>query len=290
MRFASRVTSPAPFKVPRPRTSGWNTPCEGNFYSASGATVKPKIRKWLTFAGGVIPPPTVASTYYPQSRQLPGERPFSLSQELDGERLVCYKNTRTLSSQLGLGIAMKNVLGVSSFGQTIAFLVPGFVVLLGGSYHSSTIKAWLKIGEGAPAVSGFLFAALASIAAGMAISAVRRLVIDKFIATIFRADKGDLDFAGLSSNVTAFQFVNENHYRYYQYYANMLLAVIIAYVARLTGLCAAGKLAWDTRETLLLLAIIAVEIVLGFGAWDARRKFYQHARSILTAPVTGRRR
>ena len=73
---------------------------------------------------------------------------------------------------------MKDV-SPGNFGVLIAFVLPGFVVLWGVSYFSATVRLWLSGAGTTPTIGGFMFGTLASVAAGVTVSTVRWLVIDK---------------------------------------------------------------------------------------------------------------
>lgn len=177
---------------------------------------------------------------------------------------------------------MKLKSDTGNFGVVIAFLVPGFVSLLGVRYHSDIIKQFFNIDEtNAPTVGGFLYATLSSVAAGVTISSLRWILIDIIICKIFKVKKRELDFKRLVGKEEAFSFINENHYRYYQYYANMLVAIFIAYILRIVVVCGGEVYFWNKREMVLLVGFLMIEIVLGIGAWDTRRKFYERAEAIL---------
>lgn len=173
--------------------------------------------------------------------------------------------------------------GAESFGVVIAFLAPGFVALWGASYHVVIIREWLSIREGsAPVIGGFLFITLASIATGVAVSGFRWVMIDTLWCGICKAKKYEFNFKNLPGREDAFSLINENHYRYYLYYANMLIAVLITYVSRFFARCFQEQDLLNKREFFLLVAMFIVEIVLGIGAWDARRKFYERGKDILS--------
>jgi len=66
-----------------------------------------------------------------------------------------------------------------NFGLIIAYLVPGFVALWGASYHSPTVRAWLAADpSSSPTVGGLFYGTLASISAGMVVTAFRWALID----------------------------------------------------------------------------------------------------------------
>ena len=122
-----------------------------------------------------------------------------------------------------------NELSGKNFGLVIAYLLPGFVTLWGVSYFSPTVDSWIVTSQqGAPTVAGFLYVTLASLAAGLTISAVRWAMVD----TLHHAtgiDPPAWDFARLDERLKGFLALVENQYRYYQFYSNMFIAVAFAY-------------------------------------------------------------
>lgn len=123
-----------------------------------------------------------------------------------------------------------------NFGLLIAYVIPGFVVLWGFSYPSETIREWLQ-GSGAagPSVGGAVFVLIASIACGMAANAVRWVTIDQ-VHHYSGLPRPSWDDSRLQEHLQAFDYLVENHFRYYQFYAAGLVAVLTAYAAwRLSG-------------------------------------------------------
>src|SRR5687768_14627407 len=67
----------------------------------------------------------------------------------------------------------------ASFGPLIAYLVPGATVLFGVSRFSPTLRTWFAATPiDSPTIGGFLYLTLASLTAGMTITAVRWAVLD----------------------------------------------------------------------------------------------------------------
>lgn len=87
-----------------------------------------------------------------------------------------------------------------------------------------------------------------------------------------------MKFASLKDKdrYAAFAGVIENHYRYYQYYANTLVAVICSAVAY--AFSGAGRLS----AGLVLLGSLGLAIPLFFGSRDALKKYYDRANAILS--------
>src|SRR6266511_2637234 len=91
-----------------------------------------------------------------------------------------------------------------NFGLLIAYMIPGLIVVWGVGYVSPTVANWLGAAPpDAPTVGGFLYITIASVAAGLIVSAVRWLLIDTLHHwTGIRPP--DWDFARLSSQMTPF--------------------------------------------------------------------------------------
>ncbi len=163
-----------------------------------------------------------------------------------------------------------------NFGIVIAFILPGFVCLWGASCWSSTVAGWLTVVPTANAtVGGFLYASLGSLTAGLTASAVRWAVVDTAHHRT-GVQPPEWDFAKLQEKLEAFDALVENHYRYYQFYANMLVAVAFASGCDLFS----GK-----REFLLsawsITGLIFIEAVFLAGSRDALRKYYARAERLL---------
>lgn len=124
-----------------------------------------------------------------------------------------------------------------NFGVIIAFLLPGFLFLWGLSFSFDEVAKWLVVSakDKAPTVGGFLYATLASLAIGLLISAVRWLIIDR-IHSLTGVSEPDITFTNLKDKdrYAAFLGAVDNHYRYYQYYANTLVAILAAFITYLT--------------------------------------------------------
>jgi hypothetical protein len=168
-----------------------------------------------------------------------------------------------------------------NFGAIIAFLLPGFLLLwlLSLSNIGNTeIGAWLKSFSD-PSVSGFLYVTLASLALGLIISAVRWAVIDQILRRYYfrrhRKHLPKIDFAKLGdpNKFAVFQQANENHYRYYQYYSNTLVAIVV------------GFLVYQFRSTewapvLVWVIFGALTVVLFLASKDCLFKYHERASEI----------
>lgn len=170
-------------------------------------------------------------------------------------------------------------LTTNNFGLTIAYLIPGFVVVASTADRLPLVAGWLdgSVAQ-SPTVGGFLFITIASVTAGLILSVIRWLTMDVIHHhTGIRPPK--LDFAQLSKGLTAFEAVVDNHFRYYQAYTDLFLALVIVLslhpnfpqtvgVTSITGYFVAG--------TLL--------VILFFASRDALHKYYDRTLAVLNSP------
>jgi hypothetical protein len=164
------------------------------------------------------------------------------------------------------------------FGLTIAYVLPGFVGLWGTSSLWPELSNLLAVlPQANPSIATFLFAVLASLAAGLTLSAVRWALID-FFHHRTGVPFPNPDFSKVQERLEAFKFAVEVYYRYYQFYANMFVAIGIAAVCRM----AAGM-----RPNLTLIALgIGLEVVLLVASRDALSRYYTRVAQLLgTRPM-----
>ena len=168
-----------------------------------------------------------------------------------------------------------------NFGVIIAFWLPGFLLLWGLSYSSRDIAFWLNKSGGAdaPTVGNFLYVTLASLAAGLLISAFRWLFVDHFLSVCGVWVKGlrrpELNMSRLVNKdvLAAFGGAVENHYRYYQYYSNTLVAVTFGFIVY----ACSEKDVWLSKLTVAVvgtgIALLLAAVILFVSITTRRRKF-----------------
>lgn len=164
-----------------------------------------------------------------------------------------------------------------TFGPLIAYLVPGATALAGLSPFLPAVQDWFAAARSdAPTVGGFLYLTVAALAAGMTVSAIRWAVLDRVHART-GLPPPDLDFSRLPGRLGEFQLLIEIHYRHYQFYANTLVAVAVAYLGyRLhVGLA---------RPGLADLAVVVLEPVFFLTSRDTLRKYYTRSAQLLSPP------
>jgi hypothetical protein len=163
----------------------------------------------------------------------------------------------------------------SNFGLLVAYVLPGFVVLLGLAAYSETVRHWLTAGGSTqPTVGGFLYVTLASVTLGLIVSTVRWGVLDRLHhATGVRAPKWN--FRGLDQKLPAFELLVESHYRYYQFYGNALVASAIAF--------GAWRIAKSAAPQAIDAAFALFELLLLAGSRDTLRKYYGRVEQLLSS-------
>lgn len=170
-----------------------------------------------------------------------------------------------------------------SFGTLLAFVAPGFVAFVAMAYHLPTAAAWLEAAQKSQQSIGvFFFAALASVALGVIVGGLRGIIADPFFCSgcLGAADSIALPKAGFAKLrdkdvLAAFQAAIENYYRYYQFYSNMAVALLLLAISRLI---AASPPPWPKWWPVVLLLLV---IVLGISAYGSLRRYAAAATEIL---------
>ncbi len=159
-----------------------------------------------------------------------------------------------------------------NFGLLIAYVLPGFTALWGLSYFSPTIQGWLGAASlDSPTVGGFLYVTLGSVGAGMTVSTIRWLVIDP-IHHRTGIRQPDWDFSRLRDTVAAFDALIEIHYRFFQFYANTSISLVITFMLRWLAI------GFRPLELLLVLATCGLFFL---GSRDTLRKYYERVGGLL---------
>jgi hypothetical protein len=164
----------------------------------------------------------------------------------------------------------------SNFGLLIAFLLPGFVALFGVSFFSETVRTWLTVASAdAPTVGGFLYVTLASLAAGLTVSTVRWAIIDT-VHHCTGVRQPNWDFSRLQDNIAAYQVLNEFHYKFYQFYGNMLISLVFVYATMRMSLGV-----WASPLGRFDIGFLLLGVVFFAGSRDALRKYYSRVEMLL---------
>lgn len=165
-----------------------------------------------------------------------------------------------------------------NFGILIAYILPGFTAIWGVSFVSTTVQSWLTVstsGLELPTVGGFLYVTLASVALGMTVSAIRWFVIDS-INEYTGLKRPAWDDSLLQANLDAFDLIVEHHYRYYQFYANSIVSILLVYAVHRLSDEMPGSFG------LLELGLIALLIVFWAMSRDTLKKYYRRSSNLFT--------
>lgn len=164
-------------------------------------------------------------------------------------------------------------ISMSNFGLVVAYLLPGFTMLWGLNDIEPTLQPWLVCqSESGPTVGGFMFVTMASIGLGVILSTVRWLLIDS-LHHHSGLPKPHWDFAVLPGRLREFEVLNEQHYRYYQFYGNMVVSLVAILIL----------LTWESgfERSGMQLLLVFVTAVLFIGSRDALRQYYRRVSALM---------
>jgi hypothetical protein len=153
----------------------------------------------------------------------------------------------------------------------IGYVLPGFTALHGLPFLPSASGPWgTAAGEGNLTFPGLLSGTVEATAVGLTVSTLRWLLIDTLH---HRTGIRPLpwDFALLEKRVSAFELLVHGHYRYYKFYANMVVALAWAYIGGGYALGWKGLLYW------------ALAALFFLASRDSLRKYYERAGKLLGA-------
>jgi hypothetical protein len=153
----------------------------------------------------------------------------------------------------------------NNFGLLIAYVIPGFTAMKGLPGMTFNQASWgASLAD--PTIAGFLSASIEAIFAGLTVSTVRWLIIDSLHHRT-GVKPSNWDFAVLGKSADAFDLLIQILYRYYKWYANMVIALVWAYLAGGYSFGWKGLLYW------LLAGLFFL------GSRDALRTYYYRTTS-----------
>jgi len=161
------------------------------------------------------------------------------------------------------------------FGLIVAYLVPGFIGLVGFVPLVPAVGQWLQpVNQGDMGFGPPIYALLAATGVGMIVSCFRWFVIDR-LHHLTGLNAPSTDFSRLTERVDGLDYLAQNHFRYYEFAANTLLALVWTYcINRYFHTSSLLSVRTDLGMVLLLLVLLA-------ASRDALAKYYSRTRQLL---------
>jgi len=156
----------------------------------------------------------------------------------------------------------------SNFGLLVAYVLPGFIAVAGMAPIFPTLAGWLRpVAQGDLGLGPPVYAVLGATAVGLILSCFRWVLIDH-VHQWTGVKQPVWDDSQLSELLGGFDYLVQNHFRYYEFTANTLLAVVGAYsVNRVLGTLPFLGLGTD-------LGVLILSVVLFAASRDALAKYY----------------
>lgn len=164
-----------------------------------------------------------------------------------------------------------------NFGLLIAYILPGFVVVSGAALIYPPVRLLIMPTLGlADGVESSAFVALATLLAGMFVSALRWLLVDS-LHHVTGLRRPVWDDAKLPDKLRAFSSIVEDHYRFYQCNSNLAVAIACVYIA------------WRVQQPPFAPwadeAFLLIEFLFLATSRDNLRKYYARASRLLGSPL-----
>ena len=195
-------------------------------------------------------------------------------QWLCAQLLPVFTDAATCTSPSQTTAGMTEV-STRNFGLLIAYVIPGFAVVLALSTRYPTLAQWLAASTtDAPSVGGFLYATLASITAGMLLNLIRWLLLDP-LHHWMGVPRARWDVTLLATHADGFETFVEYHFRYYQFFAASFLAVLL--IACMPDVMA--RLATSSSQAYLSAMVFGAALFA--ASRDALTKYYVRTNHLL---------
>lgn len=164
---------------------------------------------------------------------------------------------------------MKGTSSSGQFGLIIAYVLPGFIGLAGLTPLIPAVGRWLRpVSQGDLGLGPPVYAVLGATAVGLILSCFRWVLVDR-VHRWTGVTHPTWDDAKLERVLGGFDYLVQNHYRYYEFCGNTLLAVLLAYgLNRSLATLPLLNLGTDA-------GVLVVSIVLFAASRDALAKYYQ---------------
>jgi len=164
-----------------------------------------------------------------------------------------------------------------NFGEAIAFVAPGFLAFNAISYFSATAHNWLAVAASKDGTVGlFLFVLLGSAALGIAVSGIRAWAIDRLLQKAWGIGPPQIKWGQVDDRKREnLNLMIQGFYRYYQFYSNSLVALLILMVARLSVGLTPDWSVWIWGGVVLTgLAIVYVLF------WSAKDSYSNYVKAV----------
>jgi hypothetical protein len=161
------------------------------------------------------------------------------------------------------------------FGLVVAYLLPGFVGLAGFAPLLPIVRDWLQpVHDGVLGFGPALYTLLAATTVSQIVNCFRWISLDQ-VHSWTGLKPAASDFGRLPNRVDGFDYLVQNHYRYYQFAGNMLVAVVWSYaINRLLKTSPSLGLGTD-------LGMMILVVVLFAASRDALAKYYHRTHRLL---------
>lgn len=166
----------------------------------------------------------------------------------------------------------------TSFGYIIAFLLPGMMLLFGLGLWYPNLFPTLGLTKLDASIGGSALFLLASLSAGLIITAPRWFIYEKLLCHKTKFDAGHFTGLSQSDKMAAFKAVVDEHYRYHQFYggASIALVPILLFLVH-TGYCHSRMLFWSA-----IISSVALETLLVYTSTDCWKKYVIRGNTIVS--------
>lgn len=172
------------------------------------------------------------------------------------------------------------------YSITIAFLIPGLVVLAAIATVSQPVQSWFTGAANGPTFAGLFFVILAALALGFVVTSIRYTLFEAItipgLGCPVVKSGPKLDHNKRKECEAAYQDIRLNHYYYYLASANLSVALPIGVAIWKGGSAPAPT--WDLFGTALVLTAFATVALAVAGCSAIRR--YDEKRYILLGELS----
>jgi hypothetical protein len=172
---------------------------------------------------------------------------------------------------------------VTDVGLLITFLAPGFIGIVALSRYVPLLRTWPLTSGNSWTIGAFLFIALGALSFGVVFDAIRR-ACDPYLCGTVRYEP-----ARLTHGDGTQLLLPEDRHRFYQFYGNMAVAVLIGGAAWLYQNVAQWLTTCDAGAVAGLLARVGgwagLELLLLHSARQTGREFVYYAENVGVAQI-----